>query len=117
MAEPTQFQKTPGWLDWFAGPAKPRFKLPAGAVDAHCHVFGPGAEFAYAPERKYTPCDASKVQLFALRDHLGFARNVIVQATCHGADNRALCDALAYSNGTARGVATVRRHVTDDQLE
>ena len=32
----------------------------AGAVDAHCHVFGPGAEFPYAPERKYTPCDASQ---------------------------------------------------------
>ena len=45
-------------------------RLPAGAVDAHCHVFGPGAEFPYAPERKYTPCDASKAQLFALRDHL-----------------------------------------------
>ena len=79
-----EFIKTPGWLDWYAGPAKPRFQLPAGAVDAHCHVFGPGAEFPYAPERKYTPCDASKHQLFALRDHLGFARNVVVQATCHG---------------------------------
>ena len=88
-----EFTKTPGWLDWYAGPSKPRFQLPPGSVDAHCHVFGPGAEFPYAPERKYTPCDASKAQLFALRDHLGFARNVIVQATCHGADNRAMADA------------------------
>src|SRR5205807_7929046 len=55
-----EFQKTPGWLDWYQGPSKPRFKVPAGSVDAHCHVFGPGAEFPYAPERKYTPCDASK---------------------------------------------------------
>jgi 2-pyrone-4,6-dicarboxylate lactonase len=54
-------------------------------------------------------CDASKQQLFALRDHLGFARNVIVQATCHGADNRALVDACMASGGKARGVATVRR--------
>ena len=69
------FTKTPDWLDWCTGPTKPRFQLPAGAVDAHCHVFGPGAEFPYAPERKYTPCDASKHELFALRDHLGFARN------------------------------------------
>jgi len=75
-------------------PRSPRFKLPAGAVDAHCHVFGPGAEFPFAAERKYTPCDASRRQLFALRDHLGFARNIIVQATCHGADNRAMVDAL-----------------------
>ena len=72
-----EFEKTKGWLDWYAGPSKPRFKVPAGAVDAHCHVFGPGAEFPFAPERKYTPCDASKQQLYALRDHLGFARNVV----------------------------------------
>ncbi|MGA7196427.1 amidohydrolase family protein, partial [Roseiarcus sp.] len=83
------FEKTKGWLDWFEEPSKPSFALPRGAVDAHCHVFGPGAEFPYAPERKYTPCDASKAQLFALRDRLGFARNVVVQATCHGADNSA----------------------------
>ena len=111
-----EFRKTAGWLDWHARPSKPAFKVPAGAVDAHCHVFGPGAEFPYAPERKYTPCDASKRQLFALRDHLGFARNVVVQATCHGADNRAMVDALAHSGGKARGVATVKRGVTDEEL-
>lgn len=111
------FTKTPGWLDWYNSPTKPQFQLPAGAVDAHCHVFGPGNEFPFAPERKYTPCDASKHQLFALRDHLGFDKNVIVQATCHGADNSALIDALKASNNKARGVATVKRSVTDAQLE
>ena len=70
------FEKTKGWLDWYDGPSKPDFALPPGSVDSHCHVFGPGAEFPYAPERKYTPCDASKAHLFALRDHLGFSRNV-----------------------------------------
>ena len=112
-----EFQKTLGWLDWYANPTRPRFKLPVGAVDSHCHVFGPGAQFPYALERKYTPCDASKEQLFALRDRLGFERNVIVQATCHGADNRALADALVHSGGKARGIATVRRNVTDDELQ
>lgn len=104
------------WLEFHPSPSKPVYIPPAGAVDAHCHVFGPGAEFPYAPERKYTPCDASKHQLFSLRDHLGFSRNVIVQATCHGADNRALVDALQSSGGQARGVATVRESVTDDEL-
>ena len=112
-----QFTKTSGWLDWYAGPVKPKFRLPPGAVDAHCHVFGPGDVFPYAPERKYTPCDASKEQLFALRDHLGFDKNVIVQATCHGSDNRALVDALDASNNKARGVATVNRNVTDAELQ
>ena len=110
------FEKTPGWLDWYATPTKPQFTVPAGSVDAHCHVFGPGERFPFAPERKYTPCDASKEQLFALRDFLGFERNVIVQATCHGSDNRALVDALKASNDRARGVATVKRTVTDAEL-
>jgi 2-pyrone-4,6-dicarboxylate lactonase len=106
------FEKTPGWLDWYDGPSTPTFALPAGAVDTHCHVFGPGAQFPYAQQRKYTPCDASAEQLFALRDHLGFARNVIVQATCHGADNSAMVDALRRSGGRARGIATVQPGVS-----
>jgi 2-pyrone-4,6-dicarboxylate lactonase len=110
------FQMTPGWLPFHPSPSKPLFAPPPGAVDAHCHVFGPGDRFPYAPERKYTPCDASKEQLFALRDHLGFARNVIVQATCHGTDNRALVDALESSGGLARGVAAVGHDVTDSEL-
>lgn len=113
----SHFEKTPGWLDWYAAPSKPRLQLPAGAVDAHCHVFGPAEQFPFAPERKYTPCDASKQQLFALRDHLGFARNIIVQATCHGKDNRALIDALLASHGKARGVVTLGSDVTQQQLE
>jgi len=116
-SEMASFEKSPGWLDWYANPSKPQFVPPAGAVDAHCHVFGPGAEFPFAPERKYTPCDASKSQLFSLRGQLGFSRNVIVQATCHGADNRAMADACRSSEGRARGVATVRRSVTDAQLQ
>jgi len=106
----------PDWLVFHPNPSRPSFRVPAGAVDAHCHVFGPAAQFPYAPERKYTPCDASKDQLFALRDFLGFERNVIVQATCHGTDNRALVDALVHSGGRARGVATVSRDVTDAEL-
>lgn len=98
-------------------PRKPRFTPPAGAVDAHCHVFGPAATFPFAPSRKYTPVDAPKETLFALRDHLGFARNVIVQATCHGTDNSAMVDALLAAGGKARGVAVVDADVSDSGLE
>ena len=104
------------YLPFHPSPSKPEFALPRGTVDAHCHVFGPGDVFPYAPERKYTPCDAPKEKLFALRDFLGVDRNVIVQATCHGNDNRALVDALVHSGGRARGVASVGRNVTDAEL-
>jgi len=104
------------WLAYHPRPSRPAYSPPPGAVDAHCHVFGPGREFPYAPERKYTPCDASKEHLWALRDFLGLQRNVIVQATCHGTDNRALLDALRASDGRARGVASVAHDVSDAEL-
>ena len=104
------------WIKFHPNPSKPHFTPPAGSVDAHCHVFGPSAQFPFALERKYTPCDASKDQLFALRDHLGFSRNVVVQATCHGTDNRATIDAVQAAQGRARGVVTLAHDVTDEQL-
>ncbi|MBW4051388.1 MAG: amidohydrolase family protein [Proteobacteria bacterium] len=104
------------WLCYHPAPSKPDYVPPPGAVDAHCHVFGPGGAFPYAAQRKYTPCDASKERLWALRDFLGLDRNVIVQATCHGDDNSALVDALRASEGRARGVASVARSVSDSEL-
>ena len=113
----TKFVKDADWLDWHPNPTKPTFQVPAGAVDAHCHVFGPGDIFPFAPERKYTPCDASWEQLFALRDFLGFEKNVVVQATCHGADNSALLDVLARADDKARGVVTVKSDIEMAELE
>src|ERR1700691_3040488 len=105
------------WLTFDPNPSKPGFVPPPGAVDAHCHVFGPGDVFPYAPERKYTPTDAPKEVLFERRDFLGFERNVIVQATCHGADNRAMVDALLSAGDRARGVATVQPGVSRAELD
>ena len=113
---PLNFTRDVDWLDFHPQPSQPTFVLPPGTVDAHCHVFGPGDEFPFAAERKYTPCDAGKEQLFELRDHLGVSRNVIVQASCHGADNSAMVDALRSSQGRARGVATIRPNVSDEEL-
>ena len=104
------------WLVFHPNPKTPDFKLPDGAVDAHCHVFGPSPEFPFAPERKYTPCNAGKDQLFALRDHLGFARNVIVQATCHGKDNSAMVDACRTAGDLARGIASVGADITEAEI-
>ena len=111
------FVKDADWLDWHPNPSKPTFTLPAGAVDAHCHVFGPGDIFPFAPERKYTPCDASWEDLFSLRDYLGFDKNVVVQATCHGSDNSALLDVLERSEGRARGVVTVKPDISAEELQ
>ncbi|MDT8758404.1 amidohydrolase family protein [Sphingomonas psychrotolerans] len=102
---------------WTLTPSTPRYVPPAGAVDAHCHVFGPADRFPFSPKAKYLPQDAGPEMLFALRDRLGFARNVIVQASCHGTDNRATLDAIARSNGSARGVAVVDPAIDDAELD
>jgi predicted TIM-barrel fold metal-dependent hydrolase len=96
---------------------KPRFQLPPGACDAHCHVFGPGARFPYAPNRRYTPEDAPKETLAALHAHLGLSRAVIVQASCHGTDNAAMLDCIAAAPERTRGVAIVDDGFDDKILE
>ncbi len=103
-------------------PIKPAYAPPPGACDAHCHIFGPATKFPYAPERRYTPPDSPKEKLRALHEHLGFGRAVLVQASCHGADNRAMLDAIAWSGklepgGAWRGVAMVAESATERELE
>jgi predicted TIM-barrel fold metal-dependent hydrolase len=97
----------------FSKRRKPRFKLPPGACDAHNHVFGPAAKFPYALERRYTPEDAPKEALAALHRLLGIERAVIVQASCHGKDNRTM---LADAPDKRRGVAMVDDSFTDKDL-
>jgi 2-pyrone-4,6-dicarboxylate lactonase len=104
-------------VSWDSNPSKPRYTPPSGAVDAHCHVFGPQALFPFSAKAKYLPDDAGPEMLFALRDRLGFARNVIVQASCHGTDNAATLDAIARSRGRARGVAVVDPAISEGELE
>ena len=101
---------------WHGSPSKPRYAPPPGAIDAHCHVFGPMAQFPFSAKAKYLPEDAGPDKLFALRDHLGFARNVIVQASCHGTDNAATLDAIAKAGERARGVAVVDPAISDAEL-
>ncbi len=102
---------------WTDAPSVPRFVPPPGAVDAHCHVFGPMAQFPFSAKAKYLPEDAGPEMLFALRDRLGLSRNVIVQASCHGTDNAATLHAIAASGGRARGVAVVDPDIDDKELD
>lgn len=104
-------------LPFHPSPKKPDIALPAGACDAHCHVFGPAAVFPFAPERTYTPVDAPKETLFALHRHLGIERSVLVQASCHGTDNAAMLDMIAHSDGRYRGVAMVKADVSVEELQ
>lgn len=88
-------------------PSRPAPKLPDGACDTHCHVFGPAAKYPFSQTRAYTPEDAPVERLQALHDLLGISKAVYVQASCHGFDNRAMLDAIALNPADRRGVCIV----------
>ena len=94
----------------------PKFQPPPGACDAHCHIFGPGAVYPYAPNRSYTPPDAPLARFKELQTTLGLSRAVLVNASCHGTDNTVILDAIAQSAGSYRGVANVGKSISDAEL-
>jgi 2-pyrone-4,6-dicarboxylate lactonase len=102
---------------WMATPSKPDLKLPAGACDAHVHVFGPRKRFPFAEGRRYTPSDAPKELLFNLHERLGIQHCVIVQPACHGTDNSVTVDAIAATGGAYKGVALVPVTISDAELK
>ena len=95
----------------------PAYKPPPRACDAHCHIFGPGDVYPYAPNRSYTPPDAPLARFKELQQTLGLERAVLVNASCHGDDNSVILDAIAQSGGRYRGVANLADDVSDIELE
>lgn len=95
----------------------PRYRAPPGATDAHCHIFGPGDRYPYAPDRTYTPPDAPLERFKELQATLGLTRAVLVNASCHGRDNRVILDAIAQSAGRYRGVANADDSFTESDFE
>lgn len=107
---------TLGYLAFHPNPKKPNQALPPNACDAHCHVFGPAAQFPFAASSTYQPVDAPKETLLQRHQHLGIKRAVIVQASCHGTDNAAMLDALRAGGERYRGVAVVAADISTTEL-
>jgi 2-pyrone-4,6-dicarboxylate lactonase len=93
------------------------FTPPPNACDAHCHVFGPAHQFPFSADRSYTPPDSGVDDFFALQNRLGLNRAVLVQASCHGTDNRAMVDAIERSGGRFAGVAMIDESFRRDDLQ
>lgn len=85
----------------------PKFRVPAGSIDTHTHIFGPAAVYPFSPTRPYSPPDAPLEMFRKLHQAIGVERAVIVNATVHGFDNRVVTDAIAQSGGRYKGVANI----------
>jgi predicted TIM-barrel fold metal-dependent hydrolase len=93
------------------------FRVPAGACDTHCHIWGPLSRFPYAPSRPYTPPERDKHALTVLHERLGIERTVIVQAIVYRTDNRVVLDAIADRPHARRGIALIDPDIAEDDLQ
>jgi len=96
---------------------KPKYQALKNACDAHCHVFGPHSKFPYSQKASYWPPDAPESSLRKMHDILGIKRAVLVQASCHGIDNRAMVDAIQKDPKRYRGVCIADDSFTDKDFK
>lgn len=91
--------------------------LPEHATDCHMHVIGPLERYPLAAERAYNIAEAPLEAHERMKRRFGLERTVLVQASGHGFDNRALLAALAQLGNRGRAVAVVPAHAGSSELE
>jgi D-galactarolactone isomerase len=94
---------------------RPQLSAPPGACDTHMHIYD--HRFPLASSATFDPPDALVPRYLAMRKRLGVERNVVVQPTAYGRDNRCTLEAMAAIGPSARGVAVVDESVSDAELE
>ncbi|HEY9531774.1 MAG TPA: amidohydrolase family protein [Burkholderiales bacterium] len=91
--------------------------LPEHAADCHMHVIGPFDRYPLAAERAYNVPEAALEGHERMKRRLGVDRTVLVQASGHGFDNRAMLAALAELGGRGRAVAVLPPSASSSELE
>jgi predicted TIM-barrel fold metal-dependent hydrolase len=94
----------------------PATPIPEGACDCHMHVFGAPDRYPPAARRSYDPREASLAQWEAMAAAVGLQRQVFVQASCYGADNSCMLDAMRQAGARCRGVAVIDAATTPADL-
>jgi predicted TIM-barrel fold metal-dependent hydrolase len=102
-------------VKWSAGTEAPRLKAPANATDCHHHIYN--GKYPVDPKATLRPADALVDDYRALQRRIGTTRNVVVQPSTYGTDNRCHLDALAALGSTARMVAVVNDGVSTEELK
>src|SRR5262249_2272040 len=102
-------------VKWSAGSEGPKLKAPANATDCHHHIYD--AKYPVDPKATLRPADALVEDYRALQKRIGTTRNVLVQPSTYGTDNRCHLDALAAFGPSARMVAVVNDTVSTEELK
>ncbi|HXA97894.1 MAG TPA: amidohydrolase family protein [Candidatus Dormibacteraeota bacterium] len=102
-------------VKWSGGAAAPNLKAPTNATDCHHHIYD--AKYPVDPKATLRPDDALVEDYRALQKRIGTTRNVIVQPSTYGIDNRCTLDALVAMGPAARAVVVVNDAVSDAELK
>ena len=94
----------------------PKLKAPPGACDSHLHIYGESGRYPWVPVKNRPFPNRRLEHYLAVRDWLGLARTVVVQATHYATDNRCLVDTVAALGDTGRGIAVVDPSIADGEL-
>ena len=94
---------------------KPAIEVPAGACDAHFHLFGPPERYPYCDDPPYTPPPVSVDDYRRMLGVLGIERAVIVHTGISRSYQGAL-DALRASGGRWRAIALPDPAMKDDEI-
>ena len=96
----------------------PKAAVPKGAIDCHMHVMGSLVDYPPSPRRSYTPRPATLAQWQAMASMVGLERQVLVQASAYGTDNRCMLDSLRQGGlQRCRGVAVIDASVSNSELD
>jgi len=103
-------------VKWSSGTDLPRLKVPPNATDCHHHIYD--ARFPADPSTALRPGDALISDYRMLQKRIGTTRNVVVQPSTYGKDNRLLVESLkTFGLKTTRGIAVVDDSVKDEELK
>lgn len=102
-------------VPWSSGTETPRTKAPPQSTDCHHHIYN--SRFPADPKAALRPPDATVQDYRLLQKRIGTTRNVVVQPSTYGVDNRCLLDALQqFGLAATRGIAVVNSSISDSEL-
>lgn len=98
------------------GSSPPKLLAPLHSCDSHHHIYD--ARFPVSPHWRGGRPDGATVDDYRLLQRkLGISRNVIVQPSTYGSDNRCLLDALQQFGFEARGIVVIDDDTSAEQLK
>jgi predicted TIM-barrel fold metal-dependent hydrolase len=98
------------------GTELPKTKVPANATDCHHHLYD--SNFPMLPTATLRPADAWVCDYRKLQQRIGTTRNVVIQPSTYGVDNRLLVKSIAeFGLKNCRGVCMIDADVSDAELK